>query len=169
MSGMAKKCVNCGVENTDDAERCEDCGIFFRPAIPLGHEVRAQVLATLIQSQENTTWLAFSLAMTIETLLLVTFTQIESNGYGRGALFLAGILLGVGFWSIVHRSNVDMRNLYNRAARDYQDTFHFLNAQRFPRSKRWRITTRRVVDIAFVVLVAGWIVVFSLYATGHFD
>jgi hypothetical protein len=107
--------------------------------------------------------------MTIEILLLVSFTQIGSHGYGRGSLFLAGILLGVGFWLIVHRSNVDMSNLYYRAARDYQDTFHFLNAQRFPKSKRWRIAARRVVDVAFIVLLAGWVIVFFLNAAGLLD
>ena len=162
------ECPNCGTESVDESEQCEDCGFFFTPAISLKDETRAQVLATLIRSQDNITWLAFSLAMTIETILMVTFTQINSHGYGRDTLFLAGILIGVGFWFIVHRSNVDMSNLYRRAARDYQDTFHFLHAQRFPSTKRGRLAARRVIDIAFVVLLAGWVIVFFLNAEGHF-
>lgn len=166
---MAIKCGKCGNDMSEGTEQCEMCGSFSRTPTTLEKDARAQVLATLVQSQDNITWLAFSLAMTIEVLLLATFAQIDSQGYGRGTLFIAGVLIGFGFWFIVHRSNVDMSNLYYRAARDYQDTFHFLNAERFPKTEYLRFATKRIIDIAFVALLVGWIIVFCLNAAGMYD
>ncbi len=69
----------------------------------------------------------------------------------------------------MHRSNKDMSNLYYRAARDYQDTFHFLHDQRFPGTEYVRNAARQVIDIAFVFLLAGWVIVFCLNAAGIYD
>ena len=141
------KCRNCGVENPKNSEVCSGCGKEILPP-----SERAQILATLIQSQDNVTWLAFSLAMTIQSILLVGV--IQGSG-GLRTLAVAALTLDVMFMILVVRSNMDMRALYKKAANDYPDAFAL------PRPERLRILGRdisawQVMMVPFLAWLAGW-------------
>jgi len=145
---MAMKCRNCGVESPKNSEVCSSCG---KEILLPG--VRAQILATLVQSQDNVTWLAFSLAMTIQSILLVG--AILASG-GLRTLAVAALTLDVIFMILVVRSNMDMRVLYKKAANDYPDAFAI------PRAERLRILGRdilawQVMMVPFLAWFAGWL------------
>jgi len=142
------KCRNCGLENPKNSELCSSCG----KEILLPGE-RAQILATLVKSQDSITWLAFSLAMTIQSILLVG--AIQASG-GLRTLAVAALALDVIFMILVVRSNMDMRALYKRAANDYPDAFAL------PRSERLRILGRdfpawQVMMVPFLAWFVGWL------------
>ncbi len=111
------------------------------------------VLATLIQSQDSITWLAFSLAVTTESVLLAAFAQTSITDKGKLMLTIAGPLLGIAFLLIIIRSNGDMNTLYGRAAKRYPSTFA-LGA---------RSINLRAQYVMYLVL-AGWIVGWPLIA-----
>lgn len=142
------RCRNCGQENPKESEVCSGCK---KEILQSGD--RAQVLATLIQSQDSVTWIAFSLAMTVESILLVGFIQASS---GLRTIAIAGFSLNVIFMILVVRSNMDMRALYKKAATDYPDAFVL------PRSQRLHILGKdipawQVMMVPFLAWMVGWI------------
>ncbi len=115
---------------------------------------RAQSLATLIQSQDAVTWIALSLAITTEAVLLAAFVQHDATHAGRHVLAVSGSAFALIFRALVGRSNVDMSNYYGLASYDYPDTFHF------PASIRTRIRARNLMLRVLEGLVAGWVLGF---------
>jgi hypothetical protein len=145
---MAMKCRNCSVENPKNSEVCSGCG---KEMLAPGE--RAQILATLAQSQDNVTWLAFSLAMTIQSILLVG--AIEASG-GLRTLAVAALTLDVTFTILVMRSNMDMMTLYKKAADDYPDAFALPQARRL-RLLGKDIRAWQVMLVAFSGWFVGWL------------
>jgi hypothetical protein len=118
---------------------------------------RAQALATMIQSQDGVTWLAFSLAITMEAVLLAAFVQKGTDFAGRTALFVAGFALAVIFMKLVRKSNADMGNYYLMAALDYPDTFHF------PDSTRAKGSAGDLMSWTLVSSALGWVLLYIIY------
>jgi hypothetical protein len=154
---MAMKCRNCGAENPKNSEVCSGCG---KEIVPPGE--RAQILATMVQSQDIVTWLAFSLAMTIQTILLV---GVILGSQGTRTLAVAALTLDVIFMILVVRSNMDMRVLYKKAANDYPDAFAL------PRSEHLRILGRdipawQVMMVPFLAWFVGWLYILMVRLVG---
>ena len=114
---------------------------------------KAQILATLIQSQDNITWVAFSLAMTVESILLVGFFQVN---WGLKAIAIAGLFLDIVFLTLVTRSNMDMRTLYDVAAKDFSDAFALDRRQRL-QILGFQIRARYVMMLPFLAWLLGWL------------
>ncbi|MBU0685185.1 MAG: hypothetical protein KJ653_04975 [Candidatus Thermoplasmatota archaeon] len=145
---MAMKCRNCGQENPRESGVCSGCG---KEILQPGD--RAQVLATLIQSQDTVTWVAFSLAMTVESILLVGFVQASS---GLRTIAIAGLSLDVIFMILVVRSNMDMRALYKKAANTYPDAFALSRSERL-HILGMDIPAWQVMMVPFLAWMVGWI------------
>lgn len=111
----------------------------------------APVLATLILSQDHTTWLAFTLGMTSEVLLVTAFIQASSSGF-KWVLALGGVLVAGVFWNMVLRSNADMSALYHRAESIWKHIFHI------PRQRRRGISADLVMNLAFGGWIIAWLV-----------
>lgn len=112
----------------------------------------AQVLATMIYGQDNTTWLAFSLAMTTEVLLLVGFFTMKLENF-RWVLAVAGILVGLIFRNMVLRSNGDLRILYNKTeGKHFRDTFYL------PPHCRKGVSAGLTMDVALWGWVIAWLI-----------
>jgi hypothetical protein len=144
---MAMKCPNCGELDQKQGDSCSKCG---KEIMSPGE--RAQVLATLIQSQDSITWLAFSLAMTLESVLLVGFYELESK---IRALGVAGLILAIAFLLLVMRSNHDMKKYYSRAKDSFPYVFHY------ELEGVWKIVfklkARHIMAVVLLAWIAGWI------------
>ena len=124
---------------------------------------RAQVLATLIQTQESTTWLVFSLAIATEGVLLAAFCQERVADHGRSVIALAGLLLMIAMFLIVRRSNKDMATLYERASNAYPEVFDLGRRSKSPRA-------RTVMIWMIIVSIIGWLaIVFADLAWDSFS
>ncbi len=142
---------NCGAMNSSGTEVCSKCG---KEILSPGE--RAQVLTTLVQTQENTTWLAFSLAVTTEGVMLAAFSQEKLIDGGRIMLAVAGLFLMAAMFNMVRRSNGDMSILYQKADRDYPSEFHL------PGVNRKGFSARVIMNWVIVASIAGWIVLLLL-------
>ncbi len=127
------RCAYCGRENPDYSFYCSSCGESLRDSTVWNTGVKAQVAATLIASQDHITWLAFSLAMTTEALLLIGFFELEFGPVNlqntpsiiaHMILPASGIFLAMVFRNMVNRSNADMGALYNKGEALATDVFH---------------------------------------------
>jgi hypothetical protein len=121
---------------------------------------RAQALATMIQSQDSVTWLAFSLAVTSEAVLLAAFSQNPPFMAGL-ALAITGFTIALVFRSLVEGSNTDMSSLYNLADFDYPDTFRIPQSTRHARI--WRISAQELMNGTLVAFMAGWVILYLLH------
>jgi hypothetical protein len=117
--------------------------------------IKAQVLATLIQSQDNVTWLAFSLAMTIQALLIIGFVSGEMNQSGRVLICFIGLMTSLIFWGLTTRSLGDMGIFYRRAC---QKSFSYETVFDLPAGERRSISAGMLMFAAFI----GWIILWSI-------
>lgn len=114
-------------------------------------EDTSQVLSTLIQSQDSVTWLAFSLAMTTEVLLLTAAAQLMFTEIRQLVLGGVGALVALAFLLLVSRSNQDMANLVRRASIDYQEAIDF------PMSLRSQPpSATKIMAASLRLWIAGW-------------
>jgi len=141
------KCPNCGEPDQEKGELCSKCG---NEVMSPGE--RAQVLATLIQSQDSITWVAFSLAMTLESLLLVGFYELESK---IRALGVVGLVLAFAFLLLVMRSNHDMKNYYGRARDSFPYVFHY--ELKGVWKYVFKLKARHIMLVVLSAWIAGWI------------
>ena len=91
------------------------------------------MVATLVASQDNTTWLAFTLGMTIESVLLIGFFQGVFDDEHLAAhltIPLFGILIAWVFMNMVTRSNGDLGALYARGENIAFDAFNIPDSLR---------------------------------------
>jgi len=135
---------------------CSHCRRELPQAID--QEARAQALATIAASQDQVTWLAFSLAMTTEAVLIVAFVQ-DIGERGRIIVSAIGLLLGLSFILLVMRSNADMGALYGRGEDVFPDVFHVNPQRRFgPRASC-------VMAASLLGRILFWIVALVVSAT----
>ncbi len=120
----------------------------------------AQVLATMIYGQDNTTWLAFSLAMTSEVLLLVGFFQTTLEEF-RWVLALAGVLVGLIFRNMAIRSNGDLAILYNKTrGKHFEKTFDL------PAHCRKGASAGLTMNVALWGWVIAWLIALGAILAG---
>jgi hypothetical protein len=121
------------------------------------------MVATLLASQDNTTWLAFTLGMTVESVLLIGFFAGEFDGAHIAAhltIPLFGILLAFAFKNVVTRSIGDVRALYARGENIAFNAFNMPNGLRSGKS-----VSPMMIRIHWLWIVAWTIAfVFSLLA-----
>ena len=146
--GMAMKCPNCGEPDQRQGESCSKCG---KEIISPGES--AQILATLIQSQDSVTWVAFSLAMTLESILLVGFYELESK---IRALGFVGLALAIAFFLIVMRSNQDMTKYYKRASDKFPHVFDYKREGTWERLV-FKMKARYVMLAFLIAWFVGWV------------
>jgi len=144
------KCPNCGELKQVQGESCTKCG---KDILSPGE--RAQVLATLIQSQDSVTWVAFSLAMTLESVLLVGFYELESKiqliGY-------TGLVLAIAFLLLVTRSNLDMKTYYDRAAFEFPSVFDY-ERKKLLQKIIVKMKARHIMWVVLLAWTVGWFLV----------
>ena len=122
---------------------------------------RAQALATLIASQDSVTWLAFSLAVTSEAVLLAAFSQTRPSFVLGLALAITGFTIALIFRSLVEGSNSDMSSLYTLADFDYPDTFRIPQSTRHTRI--WRLSAQELMNGTLVAFMVGWVILYFLH------
>jgi len=142
--GMAMDCPNCGLVNQQHGETCQKCGKGI-----LSPGEAAASLATLVQSQDSVTWVAFSLAMTLESVLLVGFYEI---GPRIQVIGITGILLAFAFFLLVVRSNRDMRVYYSRASARYPSVFDYT-----PDCVSKLLKARIIMMVVLIAWIPGWL------------
>jgi len=120
----------------------------------------AQVLATMIYGQDNTAWLAFSLAMTTEVLLLIGFFQITLEEF-RWVLALAGVLVGLIFRNMVIRSNGDLAILYSKTKRK-----HFEETFDLPSHCRKGVSAGLTMNVALGGWIIAWLIALGAILIG---
>lgn len=141
------KCPKCGELNQKQGDPCSKCGYEI-----MSPGERAQVLATLIQSQDSVTWVAFSLAMTLESILLVGYYELESKIRSLG---IVGMTLAIAFSLIVLRSNYDMKRYYDRASAKFPYVFDY------ERKGNWeklvfKVKARYIMLVFLFAWFVGW-------------
>jgi hypothetical protein len=145
------KCPNCREPDQKQGESCSKCG---KDIMSPGE--RAQVLATLIQSQDSITWVAFSLAMTLESVLLVGFYELESKIKSIG---FTGLILAIAFLLLVTRSNHDMKKYYDRAVDEHPYIFHYERKGYVQKLVFRVLKARLIMGLVLLAWIAGWLLV----------
>jgi len=133
------KCPSCGRDSTGSADVCQSCGSILSIPLPLRPGEKAEVLAILIQNQNSITWTAFSIAMTIEGILVAAIFQIPN---GQKAISLVGFLLAIAFTFLVGWSHHETSLLFREATQCFPTTFH-------------RPST--LVSVMLILVFGGWI------------
>lgn len=123
------RCWKCGADNPDDHSFCRLCGHHLEWCDDPFHA--RDVIATLTTSQDQVTWLAFSLAMTVETLLGIAYVGDIEVKEGRLLISLAGAFLALVFFLLVMRSTYDMRILARKGENAFPYAFHLPEEKRF--------------------------------------
>lgn len=137
------------------------------PPTPAGQQPganwgEAQVLATMISGQDHITWLAFTLGMTSEVLLLVGFFQDTLIERYRWVVALGGVLVALVFRNMVIRSNGDMCVYMRRASANYGPTMSVRNGSRRGIPARW------IMDMTFWAWVIAWLIALGVIFAGEF-
>lgn len=158
---LAAVCPTCGNPLGPGARFCVRCGRELPQVI--NPDARVQALATVATSQDQVTWLAFSLAMTTEAVLLAAFIQ-DIDEVGRLMVSVIGALTGLSFLLLVARSNVDMKLLFGRGDDVFPDVFHLPNERRFGPRARHIMTASLVGWILFWTLTVAVLVALSVHA-----
>ncbi len=155
-------CKKCGKQNPEVFKYCWFCGDPL-PAPPLVEKscCKSQTYATLVASQDHVTWLAFSLAMTVEVLLATAYSRSNQDNLERYLLITIGIFMSIVFWYIVKKSNRDMSNYYGRAVKDYPEIFDF------PPSQRVKGSASIIMELVFAIWLIIWILLLVLFFPGY--
>jgi hypothetical protein len=117
----------------------------------------AQVLATMIASQDHTTWLAFTLGMTSEVLLVNGFFLDTPLSRFLWVFPLGGILLAGVLWNMILRSNADMGALYENADTRWKHIFHI------PGGRRRGASAGLVMNVAFGGWIVAWVIALAFF------
>ncbi len=127
-------------------------------------EARVDVIATLATSQDQVTWLAFSLAMTVETLLGIAYVGDIKTEHGRMLIASAGAFLGFVFLLLVMRSNKDMGILYKKGDNSFPYAFHLPVEERFgvKVGRQSYPSAGNVMLVSLLIWIIAWIVAFVI-------
>jgi len=123
----------------------------------------AQVLATMISGQDHTTWLAFTLGMTSEVLLLVGFFQDSLIERYRWVVAVGGVLVTLVFRNMIIRSNGDMGIYMNRASAKYGPT---MSVRGEP--NRRGMSAGALMDYSLWAWVIAWLIALGVMIAGKF-